>query len=190
MAHDSIDALSVLRTCTYCDSSALATDVPAACYTAYLQGCLPPLSRELTARSIFCRSSVNAPCHVFWACRCVFSRDEYDKTGRALYVAGGCRSNFSVWTGHGYPGKHKLHTTSCMHLWLACLGTRRTETDLLRRLAAWGTACVAVHGVSSWPQKSVEKCLDNDRYVLCFIYTTRLITPWMQIARRNHPGRG
>ena len=136
MAHDSIDALSVLRTCTYCDSSALATDVPAACYTAYLQGCLPPLSRELTARSIFCRSSVNAPCHVFWACRCVFSRDEYDKTGRALYVAGGYRSNFSVWTGHGYPGKHKLHTTSCMHLWLACLGTRRTETDLLRRLAA------------------------------------------------------
>lgn len=135
MAHDSIDALSVLRTCMYCDGTALATGVPAAYYTAYLQGCLPPLSRELTARSIFRRSSGNAPRHVLSACRCVFSSDEYDKTGRALYVAGGCRSNFSVWTGHGYPGKHKLHTTSCMHLWLACLGTRRTETDLLRRLA-------------------------------------------------------
>jgi hypothetical protein len=53
MAHDSIDALSVLRTCMYCDSTALATSVPVTCYTAYLQGYLPPLSRELTARSIF-----------------------------------------------------------------------------------------------------------------------------------------
>lgn len=34
-----------------------------------------------------------------------------------LRVAGGCRCNYSVWTGHRYLQGHSMHTTSCMRFW-------------------------------------------------------------------------
>jgi hypothetical protein len=112
-----------------------------------------------------------ASCHVLSACRCVFSRDEYDKTGRAVRHRWVWKQLQRLdWT-RKTPGKHKLHTTSCMHLWLACLGTRRTETDLLRRLprrlghsVCCCPRCCGVSRTSRLGRKT-RLCLDNDRYV-------------------------
>jgi hypothetical protein len=113
-----------------------------------------------------------ASCHVLSACRCVFSRDEYDKTGRAVRHRWVWKQLQRLdWT-RKTPGKHKLHTTSCRLGHSVCCCPR----------------CCGVSRTSRLGRKT-RLCLDNDRYV-SYSHATRLITSLVQIARRNKAGRG